>query len=39
MRIVLGRGNRRQEWEVNSKDYKTKRETVKALLRYVGLVK
>lgn len=39
MRIVLGRGPKRQEWEVSSKDAKEKPDAVNALLRYVGLVR
>lgn len=36
MRITLGRGKRRQEWEVCPKD---DRSAVNALLEYVGLRK
>lgn len=39
MRIVLGRGNRRQEWELSRADYENKRPTVNALLQHVGLIR
>lgn len=39
MRIVLGRGKRRQEWEVSPKDAHEKFDQVQALLRYCGLVR
>lgn len=37
MRIVLGRGKRRQEWEISPADYRDKRPQVDALFEHIGL--
>lgn len=37
MKIVLGRGNRRQVWTVTPKDYRDNPADVDALFHYVGL--
>lgn len=37
MKIVLGRGNRRQSWVVTRKDYENNPVDIEALFSYAGL--